>query len=53
MTDADIREITDRMNTTPRKCLGWKTPAEVFAEKMMEPAGQQTYLRQQQKSHFT
>ena len=52
MTDADIREITDRMNATPRKCLGWRTPAEVFAEKMLEVTGPQSYLRNQQKSHF-
>ncbi|MEP2715358.1 MAG: integrase, partial [Pseudophaeobacter sp.] len=26
----------DRLNNTPRKCLGWKTPAEVFREKMLE-----------------
>ncbi|MCR9283059.1 MAG: integrase, partial [Rhodobacteraceae bacterium] len=25
----------DRLNATPRKCLGWKTPAEVFREKML------------------
>lgn len=45
MTDADIRAITDRMNDTPRKCLGWRTPAEVFAEKMMEITARQTYPR--------
>ena len=36
MTDQDIKEISDRLNNTPRKCLGWKTPAEVFREKMLE-----------------
>jgi len=36
MTDQDMKEICDRLNNTPRKCLGWKTPAEVFREKMME-----------------
>lgn len=36
MTDHDIKEISDRLNNTPRKCLGWKTPAEVFREKMLE-----------------
>ena len=25
-----------RLNTTPRKCLGFRTPAEVFESKMME-----------------
>ena len=36
MSDNDIKEISDRLNNTPRKCLGWKTPAEVFHEKMLE-----------------
>lgn len=35
-TDHDMKVICDRLNNTPRKCLGWKTPAEVFREKMME-----------------
>ncbi|MBB3713588.1 pectate lyase, partial [Limimaricola variabilis] len=33
--DHDIREICDRLNATPRKCLGWRTPAEVFRAKML------------------
>ena len=36
MTNGDIKQICDQLNNTPRKCLGWKTPAEVFREKMME-----------------
>jgi len=36
LTDSEIKEISDRLNNTPRKCLGWKTPAEVFREKMLE-----------------
>lgn len=28
----DIKLIVDRMNGTPRKCLGYRTPAEVFKE---------------------
>ena len=36
LTDHDMKVICDRLNNTPRKCLGWKTPAEVFREKMME-----------------
>jgi IS30 family transposase len=35
MTDHDIKAISDRLNNTPRKCFGWKTPAEVFRENMM------------------
>lgn len=36
MTDQDMKEICDRLNNTPRKCLGWRTPAEVFHEKLLE-----------------
>ena len=36
LSDHDIREICYRLNATPRKCLGWKTPAEVFRAKMLE-----------------
>lgn len=31
-SDQDIANICDIMNNTPRKCLGWKTPKEVFEE---------------------
>ncbi|MEM7438777.1 MAG: integrase, partial [Pseudomonadota bacterium] len=37
----------DRLNATPRKCLGWKTPAEVFREKMMEEVGRSPYPRKE------
>ena len=39
LSDHDMKVICDRLNNTPRKCLGWKTPAEVFREKMMEELG--------------
>lgn len=32
-SDQDIARICDIMNNTPRKCLGWKTPKEVFQER--------------------
>jgi IS30 family transposase len=35
-TDQDLRSICDRLNNTPRKCLGYQTPAEVFRAKLME-----------------
>ncbi len=30
LTDAQLRAAAARYNNTPRKCLGWKTPAEAF-----------------------
>lgn len=35
VTDPELKGICDRLNATPRKCLGWKTPAEVFRKKML------------------
>ena len=47
MTDHDIKVISDRLNNTPRKCLGWKTPAEVFREKMMAELGKGQYSQRE------
>ncbi len=35
VTDADLIEICSRLNATPRKCLGYRTPAEVFRKKVL------------------
>ena len=32
----NLEVICARLNATPRKCLGWKTPAEVFKEKVLD-----------------
>ncbi|MFT5271262.1 MAG: IS30 family transposase, partial [bacterium] len=34
----NLEVICARLNATPRKCLGWKTPAEVFKEKVLDQA---------------
>ena len=39
LTDADIRQIADRLNDTLRQYLGWRTPGGVFAEMMVEATG--------------
>ena len=36
LTNRFLRSICHCLNSTPRKCLGWRTPAEVFREKMLE-----------------
>ena len=33
-SERDIDDITWNLNTTPRKCLGFRTPAEVFWENL-------------------
>lgn len=35
VTDADLIEICNRLNATPRKCLGYRTPVEVFRKKLL------------------
>ena len=32
VTDENIQKVEDLINNRPRKCLGWKTPAEVLLE---------------------
>lgn len=34
MKEEDFDEVIDNYNTTPRKCLGWKTPLQVFQENL-------------------
>ena len=36
LTNQYLRSICHRLNSTPRKCLGYQTPAEVFESKLME-----------------
>ena len=36
LTNRYLRSICHRLNSTPRKCLGYRTPAEVFESKLME-----------------
>lgn len=39
MSDHELKQLCDQLNNTPRKCLGWKTPAEVFRERMLAEMG--------------
>jgi IS30 family transposase len=32
MTDEELQDVADKLNNRPRKCLGYKTPNEVFNE---------------------
>jgi len=43
LSNRNIKAICDRLNATSRKCLGLKTPAEVFREKMMKEMGRRPY----------
>jgi IS30 family transposase len=36
LSNRDIKSICDRLNYTPRKCLGWRTPTEAFREELMK-----------------
>ena len=47
MTDKDIKAISDQLKNTPRKCLGWTTPAEVFRENMLAELGRSPHPQKQ------
>ena len=36
---AGLRRVADRLNDTPRRCLGYRTPREVFDEHLATPTG--------------
>jgi transposase, IS30 family len=36
---AHLRRLADRLNDTPRRCLGYRTPREVFQEHLAAPTG--------------
>ena len=36
---ARLRRLADRLNDTPRRCLGYRTPREVFQEHLAAPTG--------------
>lgn len=37
-SDEEISAIVDTINNTPRKCLGFRTPEEVFKEQLEQPS---------------
>lgn len=36
LSNRNMKAICERLNGTPRKCLGWRTPTEAFREEMMK-----------------
>ncbi|OUS34222.1 IS30 family transposase [Rhodobacterales bacterium 56_14_T64] len=36
LSNRDMKSICDRLNATPRKCLGWRTPTEAFRDELMK-----------------
>lgn len=39
VSDQEMKAICDNLNSTPRKCLGYRTPAEVFRENLQQIHG--------------
>ena len=35
ISSPQLKAICDCLNATPRKCLGWRTPAEVFRQELL------------------
>lgn len=38
VTDEEVREMQDQLNGRPRQTLGWKKPAQTYAELLGEAA---------------
>ncbi|MFU8824314.1 IS30 family transposase [Yoonia sp.] len=36
LSNREMKSICERLNGTPRKCLGWKTPTEAFREELIK-----------------
>lgn len=36
MPDSEVASLCDRLNATPRKCLGFRTPAEAFRAQLLD-----------------
>lgn len=51
-SDHELKMICDRLNNTPRKCLGWKKLADDFREKIMAELGRSPYPKRQQECRF-
>ncbi|WP_434081659.1 transposase, partial [Escherichia coli] len=34
-SEVDIQQVINKLNLRPRKCLGWKTPYEVYFKKSL------------------
>lgn len=44
-SEKNIAGICDIMNNTPRKCLGWRTPKEVFQERSEKPTTTYQFIK--------
>jgi len=52
LTQEDLRQLCARLNATPRKCLGFRTPAEVFKANLLGRGHRRAKLSTQPKSHL-
>ncbi len=53
VTDEDLIEICNQLNATPRKCLGYRTPAEVLRKKLLAQMRHAGQLESTRKSRFS
>jgi len=42
-SDADLQALAQRLNRTPRKCIGFKTPAELFSSQLLHLKCESTF----------
>lgn len=52
ITDRDLADICNHLNATPRKCLSYKTLAEVLRRKLLEQIRRTVSLAMSRKSPF-
>lgn len=52
VTDADLIEICNHLNATPRKCLGYRTPGELFRTKLLAQMRHAGWLQPARRSRL-
>jgi IS30 family transposase len=40
VSNQEVRSLCERLNATPRKCLGFQTPTEIFGPHLLAMEGQ-------------
>ncbi|MDQ1902546.1 hypothetical protein RAH32_19160 [Paracoccus sp. WLY502] len=53
LSQEELRQLCAGLNATPRKCLGFRTPAEVFKANLLGRRYRREKLSRQPKSHFS
>lgn len=52
LSQEELRTLCAALNSTPRKCLGWRTPAEVFKANVLGRGNRREQISRNPKSHL-